>query len=72
MQDYYILWTYAANYSDRPVKIRAHNAKEAVRSFAKFYSDDFQKKATVYAFTEPPVSMWKNGNATNDIDEPMF
>jgi hypothetical protein len=68
MMDFYILWTYSANYSDRPIKIRAHNAQEAVKSFAKFYSKDFQDKATVYAFTEPPVGIWKNGGTSSDND----
>lgn len=62
MIDFYILWTYEANYSDSPIRIRARNAQDAVKSFAKFYSEDFQKKATVYAFTELPSCVWKNGN----------
>ena len=65
MLDFYILWTYSANYSEKPFKIRAYNAKEAITNFTKYYSDDFQKRATVYAFTEPPalrlVMAWKNG-----------
>ena len=68
MQDYYILWTYQANYSDKPLRIRARNAQDAIKSFTKFYSDDFQKKATVYAFTELPASMWKRGSIVNQSE----
>lgn len=66
MQDYYIMWAHAANYADKPIKIRAYNAREAVKNFAKFFSTDFQKKAKVYCFTEPPVSVWNNGNFSNE------
>lgn len=68
MIDFYIMWTYQANYSERPMKIRAHNAKDAIKNFTSFYSDDFKNKATVYAFTEPPVSMWKNGILVNNME----
>ena len=66
MLDFYIIWTYHANYSDKPAKIRAHNAREAVKNYVKFYSPDFQKHAKVYAFTEPPVSVWNNGNFSDE------
>ena len=66
MQDYYILWTYHANYSDKPTKIRAYNAKDAVKNYVKFYSEDFKKHAKVYAFTEPPVSVWNNGSFSEE------
>lgn len=62
MMDFYILWTYKANYNERPVRIRARSAKEAVKDFAAFYSEDFKKHATVYAFTEAPIGVWRNGN----------
>lgn len=70
MIDFYILWTYHANYSSAPVKIRAYNAKEAVKNFTSFYSEDFQKKATVYAFTEKPIGVWRDGklNLADDTE----
>lgn len=66
MLDFYIMWNYNNSHSDRPVKVRAYNAKEAVRNFTQFHSDDFIRRATVFAFTEPPVTVWRNGDLRDD------
>lgn len=72
LQDYYVIWTYLGNYSDSPMRIRARSAKDAVESLVKFYSEDFRKKATVYAFTELPAGLWKDGKIVNHTVETNF
>lgn len=66
MQDYYILWTYSANYADKPIKVSASNPDEAVKNFARFFSSDFQKKAKIYCFSERPISIWNNGKMDSE------
>lgn len=66
MNDYYILWTYEANYADKPIRISANNPDEAVKNFATFFSSDFQKKAKVYCFSESPISVWNNGKMDSE------
>jgi hypothetical protein len=61
MTKFWILWTYIANYSERPIPVEAKNAREAARLGTCYFSDDFQKKATVYVFDREPVFVKKPG-----------
>ncbi len=55
MRTYWILWTYIGNYSDKVIKVEAQDSEHALEAATGFYSDDFQKKATVYVFDREPV-----------------
>lgn len=59
MKTFWLLWTYIANHSDKPLEVRAPNAEAAVKSLTDFYSDDFAMKATIYVFDAPPVHVYK-------------
>lgn len=52
---FWILWTYAANYVERPIVVDADSAEEAIDQTCGFYSKDFQQKATIYVFDREPV-----------------
>ncbi len=54
MKTYWLLWTYIANYSDKPLRVQAKDPKEAADSLRRMYSDDFAKKATIYVLDVEP------------------
>lgn len=66
MNEYCILWTYEANYAGKPIRFSAKNPAEAVKNFTTLFSSDFQKKAKVYCFSEPPISIWNNGKLDSE------
>jgi hypothetical protein len=55
MKKYYILWTYVANFSSKITEIFAESPEGAAIQFSKIFSDDFNRKGTVYVFDTPPV-----------------
>jgi len=59
MKKFWILWTYIANYSDRPFPVEAKDAEDAADKATGLFSPDFQKKATVYVFDREPVFVKK-------------
>jgi len=54
MKNYWVMWTYIANYSE-PIKVLAIDAKDAIDKVCGYLSADFQKKAHVYVFDRAPV-----------------
>lgn len=62
MKQFYVLWTYIANFS-RLIPIKANDAKEAYMGSCGYFGDDFKKKATVYVFDTPPVHLVYKGEA---------
>lgn len=60
MNQFYVLWTYSANFS-RLMPIQASDAAEAVKATCGYFSDDFKKKATVYVFDTPPALIQYKG-----------
>ncbi len=60
MNQYYVLWTYIANFS-RLITIKADNAEEARKLSCGFFSEDFAKKATVFIFETPPAIIQYKG-----------
>jgi len=54
MRDYWVLWTYEANYSDLK-KVQAKSAEEAASLRTALFGPSFQKGATIYVFNTPPV-----------------
>lgn len=51
---FWIIWTYIANYSERPIKVLARTPEEAVDVILKMFSPDFDAKADIYVFDRPP------------------
>lgn len=60
MKQFYVLWTYIANFS-RLIPIQAENAEEARKMTCGYFSDDFKKKATVFVFDTPPALIQYKG-----------
>lgn len=60
---YWILWTYAADYSTL-MKIEASSAQDAFHKATWFYQKDaaFMKTANIYIFDHPPVSYRQDEN----------
>ncbi len=64
MNQYYVLWTYIANFS-RLIPVKAENVEEARKLSCGFFSEDFAKKATVFVFDTPPVMIQYKGEKMN-------
>lgn len=62
MKTYWVMWTYIANYSERPIKVTAESPEHAIKLTTGYYSDDFKKKASVYVFDREPV-LWIGGRS---------
>ena len=60
---FWLLWTYIANYSDKPFRVEAESPEDACRQLYGIYSDDFAAKATVYVFEHEPVLVKKGPGA---------
>lgn len=60
MKDYYLLWTYEANYS-RCLRVTAESPEHAIHCMCGFYSDDFKKRATIFVFDHPPALVSDRG-----------
>jgi hypothetical protein len=54
MRTYYVIWTYAANYS-KVMPIQAASAQQAAQAATSLFSDDFREKGSVYVFDTPPA-----------------
>jgi hypothetical protein len=52
---YWVLWTYLANHSERPIEVEAETALHACQLATSIFSDDFKQKGTVYVFDTAPV-----------------
>ena len=55
MKKFWIMWTYVANFSERPVRVSAKNPAEAIDIAFSSYSNDFQAKAKFFVFETEPV-----------------
>ncbi len=60
MKEFYVLWTYAANYS-KLMLVKAETAEDALKYATFLYGKDFHAKATVMVFSEPPTLLKHNG-----------
>ncbi len=60
MKQFYVLWTYIANFS-RLIPIKAESAEAALKESCGYFSDDFKRKATVYVFDAPPTTIQFKG-----------
>jgi len=68
MKTYWILWTYVANSSDRPVRVEAKSPGEAIDIAFQGYSDDFQAKAKFFVFESAPVHKGLRRDVEDIID----
>jgi hypothetical protein len=60
MKDYYVIWTYVANYSSMMV-VSAEDEVSACEKVYAVFGQDFRKRATVYVWSTPPAYIGKNG-----------
>lgn len=60
MKQFYVLWTYIANFS-RLIPVKAEDAESARKETCGYFSDDFKKKATVFVFDTPPTLVQYRG-----------
>lgn len=56
---FWVLWTYSTNYIDKPQVVEADGPDETLDWVVGHFSDDFQRKATVYVFDRGPVLVRK-------------
>lgn len=64
MKDFWLLWTYQANYSESPIKVSAANEVDAASAlYLAFGGTDtsFFREATVFVFTSRPILTLKKG-----------
>jgi hypothetical protein len=54
MKDYWVMWTYVANFSPL-IHIYATTPEAALAKATCVFSDDFRKRASVYVFDVEPV-----------------
>lgn len=66
MRDWWVMWTYLGNHSDRPTKVEAATAEKAAEIFIKGFSEDFRKKGNVFVFPVPPTYSYEKG-VTNAV-----
>jgi hypothetical protein len=55
MKSYWIMWTYIANHSTKPIKVQAATPEDAVQVALGFYSEDFHEKGSFFVFDSEPV-----------------
>lgn len=67
MKQFYVLWTYIANFS-RLIPVKAENAERALMESCGYFSEDFRKKATVFVFDSPPTMIQYKGERMSDVD----
>lgn len=62
MRKFWVLWTYIANYSERPIEVTAKDEDEARKMATGFYEGNpkWNEHSTVYVFNSPPV-IYKKG-----------
>ncbi len=68
MKDFYLIWTYSANYSPL-MKVRAESALSAQRVVTDFYGPDFRAKASVFVFEQPPTAIYHQGRPIPTFEE---
>lgn len=66
MRDWWVIWTYPGNHSDRPTKVVAATAAKAAEIFINGFSEDFLKKGNVFVFPVPPTYSYEKG-VTNTV-----
>lgn len=54
MKTFYVIWTYMANSSERPLYIEAHTKEEAAGEVRRIFSPDFAEKAVLFITEEKP------------------
>lgn len=54
MRDYWVMWTYIANYGG-PTRVKAESPKAAAKHIYDCYSEDFKKKGVVIVFDNEPA-----------------
>lgn len=54
MKEYWVMWTYSANYGN-PRSVMANSPQEAKDKVVAYFSPDFQAKGNVFVFASPPV-----------------
>ena len=57
MKEYFVIWTYIANYGVMK-NYSASSPEDCARRVAIGFSEDFQKKGKVYVFDSPPAAMY--------------
>lgn len=60
MKQFYVLWTYIANFS-RVIPVKSDTPENAAKETCGYFSDDFKKKATVFVFDSPPTMVQYKG-----------
>jgi hypothetical protein len=64
---YFAFWTYLANHSSKPARIRARTPEEALEKVFKFYDNpDFREKAKVYVIAASNDAACHNSEGTLD------
>jgi len=61
MKKFWVMWTYLGNYAEKLWQVEAESAEAAARKVSLGFSEDFQKKGTVYVFTAPPACVLRRG-----------
>ena len=59
MKDFWILWTYVANYGK--MKIPARDAKHAAEQLCACFSKDFKEKGSIFVFDKEPSLVMVRG-----------
>lgn len=54
MRDFWVLWTYIANYSGL-IRVSATSEEDAAEFMRRRYGDEFKQKATIYVFDKKPA-----------------
>jgi hypothetical protein len=55
MRDFFVVWTYRANYGQ--ITVQAATAEDAARIVRDTFSDDFRRKATIYVMPADSVTI---------------
>lgn len=61
MKTYYVLWTFAANYS-KLMEIPAESAEEAKNAVLWLWGKEFRDTCNMYVFDTPPVIKMERGS----------
>ncbi len=62
MRPYWLIWTYIANYSEKPFRVTAANPEAAAEVLYGAFSNEFRAKAKVYVFESEPVLTMVRGS----------
>ncbi len=61
---YYVMWSYFANFSEKPMEVQASSPDEAAREVVRYFSVDFKEKGRVLVFEQPPSYIYTGPNYT--------